>query len=182
MKKVIPLPSQEHLRGLLSYDPPSGELRWLPRPAARPEWNTRYAGQIAGKVVKGQRFVRLDGRHWKASRLIWKMMIGSDPTGEVDHQNVNTLDNQWNNLRDATRQQNGRNRRAYGKQFPKGVSLNCNGKRYCASIHVDYQKIHIGVFDTITEAARAYDAAARRIFGEFARPNFADQLIGRRSA
>ena len=172
MKKARSLPSQQHLKSVLSYDLATGVLIWLCRPEARTEWNTRYAGRIAGKVSGGYRYLRFGKHTFKSARLIWKYMTGNDPLGEIDHRNTIGTDDRWDNLRDSTRGQNARNRNAYAKSgLPKGVALNCNKTRYAAKIHIDYRTIHLGVFDTVTAAASAYDAAARLHHGEFARPN-----------
>lgn len=46
---------------------------------------------------------------------------------------------------------------------------------WLARVRVDRQLIYIGRFVTEEEAARAYDSAARKHFGEFARLNFSEE-------
>jgi hypothetical protein len=94
---------------------------------------------------------------------------------EVDHANGNGLDNQRHNLRPATRSQQMMNRRksaGCSSQF-KGVSWNRRQgcwEAYCGTSGKDRRRL--GTFADEIEAARAYDAAAREMFGEFARLNF----------
>ena len=69
---------------------------------------------------------------------------------------------------------NTRKRRdAKTSQF-KGVSWCSNVGRWRAQIHEAGCTSHIGLFDTETEAARAYDRRANLLFGEYARLNFKD--------
>jgi hypothetical protein len=94
---------------------------------------------------------------------------------DVDHRNRDRLDNRRGNLRSATDSQNGANKsksttRSHSKF--KGVTFHRNTGRWQAAIKHHDRCIYLGLFDAEENAARAYDHAALRIFGEFARPNF----------
>lgn len=89
----------------------------------------------------------------------------------IDHINHNGLDNRRSNLRPATKSQNSANsiRRVFGKSSTfRGVGWREHAGKWVARI----AKRHLGYFETETDAARAYDAAAREAFGEFASLNF----------
>ncbi|MEN6533310.1 MAG: HNH endonuclease [Bryobacteraceae bacterium] len=88
---------------------------------------------------------------------------------DVDHKNGNGLDNRRCNLRPATRAQNRQNSNSHTGRF-KGIAFE-NGK-WVAKIRVGGPVIYLGRFSDEIEAARAYDDAARKHHGEFARPNF----------
>ena len=96
----------------------------------------------------------------------------------VDHINCDGLDNRRENLRPATSAENARNARKTvaptASQF-KGVHWEPRWRRWIASIRVNRKSVYLGGFRDEAEAARAYDAAAREMFGEFARPNFPDE-------
>ena len=91
----------------------------------------------------------------------------------VDHVNGDSLDNRRKNLRIATIQQNAQNRgaRRNSKTGFKGVYL---VHKYQAQIMVDGKTTHLGWFDDPKEAARAYNKAALKLHGEFARLNKVD--------
>lgn len=99
----------------------------------------------------------------------------NDPPHEVDHRNRNRLDCRKDNLRLADRVSNSWN---MGKRSTtttskyKGVYWHSAVNKWAAKIYVDRKSIHLGIFANEEDAARAYDQAARKLFGEFACPNF----------
>ena len=93
----------------------------------------------------------------------------------VDHINHDGLDNRRENLRSASNQDNNRNRRKVmrGHSQFKGVTR-AHKTRWTARIRVNGRSVWLGYFRSEVDAALAYDAAARKYFGEFAYPNFPD--------
>jgi hypothetical protein len=92
----------------------------------------------------------------------------------VDHKNGCSLDNRRDNLRSATRSQNRQNapkRENTSSRFI-GVSFHKEKKKWYACISFEGKSIFLGYFDNEIDAALAYDAAARKYYGEFARVNF----------
>lgn len=122
---------------------------------------------------------------WYAERKIhvflsWKSVymhrsIINIPDGmQVDHIDLNGLNNTRNNLRVCTHAENSRNRPASSNSTSgyKGVSFCKQRNKFEAKISVNGKTIHLGRFATKEEAARAYDEAAKKHFKEFAWKNF----------
>jgi len=110
------------------------------------------------------------------TQLMHRFILGvTDTSVEVDHNPDNSgLNNQRSNLRLATSAQNSRNRRlsvANSSGF-KGVSF-CKARgTWKSQIETEEHTTHLGRYKTPEQAARAYDEAAKRLFGDFASTNF----------
>jgi hypothetical protein len=96
-------------------------------------------------------------------------IIVNPPDGmEVDHINLDKLDNQRSNLRVCTRSQNCSNKKKTAKSGRKGVYWNKNNKNWVACMKYHGKGIHLGSFTNLDDAAEAYANGAKKYFGEFA--------------
>jgi len=94
---------------------------------------------------------------------------------QVDHSSGDTFDCRRSNLRECNQAQNMMNtvKRKNSKTKYKGVSFTCNREKmpYRARINVNKKEIMLGYFYSEKEAALAYNEAATKHFGKFARLN-----------
>lgn len=111
----------------------------------------------------------------KGKTTIMSRFIMGYPKGlTVDHINGNGLDNRRCNLRLATQSQNAKNRRKNynSRSLYKGVTFHTQRNRWLARIQNNKRKVSLGLYGSQEEAARAYDAAAKELHGDFAKLNF----------
>lgn len=122
---------------------------------------------------------RTPGELWYASRtdsekrtVLMHRQILRFPPCDIDHRNRNGLDNQKSNLRNATRGGQRMNSKiATSSAGYRGVEPMHN-QRFRARITRDGIRHNLGHFDTAVEAGKAYDRAARELWGDFALLNF----------
>lgn len=164
---TIPLITLDELRRIIHYDPLTGVFHWaVPRPKIRVG---DVAGTTIGKHNKNHVCIIIYGKKYKAHRLAWFYTHGIWPNGQIDHEDLDGMNNRLINLREATNGQNCANRRAFGASGLKGASLHRKSGKWHAQITYNKKCISIGYFDTAEEAHSAYVTTARRLHGEFAR-------------
>lgn len=100
-----------------------------------------------------------------------RLIVGASYGEVVDHKDCDGLNNTRSNLRIATHSQNCANRRrAHASNNPsKGVTFNKSSKKWQAQISANGKSHYLGVYSDAADAAKAYEEASKRLFGEFAR-------------
>lgn len=138
---------------------------------------TQHRWFVMEKKVEGQRTRGPYAGTWiyrDGGRSLLMMHALITDWSLTDHKNHNGLDNRRSNLRQATKKQNNQNSRSRlgsSSQY-KGVLWRERRRGWVATIHHEGKARQIGTFSTEEDAARAYDAAARELFGEYAALNF----------
>lgn len=154
----------ERLKQALYYDPSTGMFVRLESGGGV------KAGSMAGWVAQGHLHISIDGEKYEAHRLAWFYMTGKWPQVEIDHEDVDGLNNRWINLREATKGQNRANKRKQKNNTSgfKGVFRHPDGK-WQAKIGHQNKQYHLGLFDCLAAAHFCYIVAADKMHGEFAR-------------
>jgi hypothetical protein len=169
-KKGYGMINQEELKRNLSYDPNTGLFTRL-----IVHCNRVKVGSVAGtNTTRGYVDIRLYGKLYKAHRLAWLYITGKWPQAQIDHINGIKTDNRWENLREATPQENLRNLgiRSRNTSGFKGVSFCKRSNKWRASASVDNKYKHLGFYETAELASEAYERHAKAKFGEFYKAKF----------
>lgn len=150
-----------------------GQLFWVD------SGRNRIMGRSVGKIEsKGQRRVVYKSRLYLVSQIVWMMHNGDIPNDlEIDHIDMDRLNNRIENLRLATTQENNRNKAKITSRKTtskyKGVCWVKGRSKWRAEISIEkYKGQHLGYFVDEIDAARAYDRAAIIHHKSFAQLNF----------
>jgi hypothetical protein len=136
--------NEHRLREVLDYDSKSGLFVWKIKLSDR-----RPVGSIAGGKTKcGYTAIRIDGSSYLAHRLAWLYIRGVWPVNQIDHCNGNRLDNQIENLREATPSQNSQNEHAIRRNNTSGepgVFWVPARKHWLVRLVVNGKRVYVGV-------------------------------------
>jgi len=150
----------------LNYDPDTGLFSWKKKPRGK----VQIGDPVGTKSKFGYVMLKVKGQRWPAHRVAWLMHYGNIPEMMIDHINNDPSDNRINNLRLATYQQNGWNRKSNKNNFCglKGAHFHKSTGMFRSRIMVNGKEHHLGDFLTAIEAHEAYCKAAAELHGEFA--------------
>jgi len=126
------------------------------------------------RLTDGYAITDIKRSNGKYTTMRMHRLLFGFPTAEFDHINLNRADNRRNNLRLATKNQNGYNRFKQSNNTSgfKGVHKLRRTGKYQTHISLDGKNLFLGTFNTKAKAALAYDMAAREYHGAFRRANF----------
>jgi hypothetical protein len=139
-------------------------FKWRPYRGGRSGKNGTNYAMAHSPMVDGERH----------SIIMHRIIMDASKGTGVDHVDGNGLNNQRSNLRLVTAAENGANqksREGCSSKF-KGVSLDKRHGTWKSYIQVRGKIMWLGQYRSEADAAKAYDAAARKYFGQYARLNF----------
>lgn len=151
----------EYLRTLLSFNPETGDFKWLPREVNThydKAFNTRRAGANAGCIANrgSVRYyvIRIAAKLYLAHHLAWAFEHNEWPE-EIDHEDGDGLNNKLSNLRSVSHQVNMSNRAVPSDNKSGTIGVRMEQGKWRAQIAINGKKIHIGMFSTLEEASAA---------------------------
>lgn len=150
----------ERLKEEFLYDPETGIF-------TRHDGTTKGMGQTCWGYYR----IKIGGKGFQAHSLAWLYVYGEIPEKQIDHINMDKLDNRIANLRVATSSQQTANVRLKRTNTTgaKGVRIQPRrSKPYDALITIDGKMKYLGSYLTLDEASHEYNKAAIHYFGEFA--------------
>jgi len=134
----------------------------------------KWCVNSSGYAVRSFRELQANGNYkQKAMKMHRFIMNANEGDGIIDHRDTIRINNQKYNLRVASFVENLRNQKINknNKSGFKGVRLHKPSSLYIAQIGINGKQKHIGYFKCPVEAAKAYNEAAIKYFGEFAQLN-----------
>lgn len=161
--------TKEFIDTMFNFDVSTGIITY------KHDGNNQYAkrGREAGWIENtGYRRIKIGKHRYMAHLLVWCHVTGTYPADcEIDHINLNKLDNRFCNLRSVTKSQNcmNRRRRVDNRTNYKGVTFDKSSGKYLARISVNGDRKRIGYYDTPEAAWFAYVAESEKLHGEYGR-------------
>lgn len=145
--------SMKELAKCLSYDPKTGEFKWMYHPCKKKHF---LIGKKAGSISNGKyRRISFKGKTYQASHVAYMIKLGKHvpKDKEIDHINRVSFDDRWDNLRLVDPSENMKNRSTWGVSNIKGIAW-CNSKRRwrVRATGDRNNRIHLGYFKNYEDA------------------------------
>lgn len=156
--------SPEELNKYVEYK--DGKFHWKTRLS-----NRAKLGEEAGTITThGYKCITINRKRYYEHSLVFLYHYGFIPK-MIDHINGNRLDNRIENLRECNVFQNNANKdkTILNTSGYKGVHKQKNSNKWRAQIQIGSTRKHLGYFDNILDAKKAYDNEAILHYKEFAR-------------
>ena len=156
--------TQDELKYKFHYDPDTGLFTY------KKSYFKTNIGKVAGeKSGAGYILLRVNNKVYYAHRLAWLYVHGTEPLELIDHINRIRNDNRIVNLREASKAENGYNRKIGNNSSSgiKGISWCVRHKRWVARVSVNKIRKCIGYFRSISDAESAIADARKKYHGEF---------------
>ena len=133
------------------------------------EWLNQYKWTLNAKYANTK--IKINNK--RKSKYIHRLIMNEPENMQIDHIDGNGLNNQKNNLRIVTQSQNQMNKisaKNSSSQY-KGVCFVKSRNKWLSSICINKRNYNLGNFKNEEDAARAYNEAAQKYFGEYAHLN-----------
>jgi hypothetical protein len=130
-----------------------------------------WHAHVVGGTVYARRNISRHAKGRRCNVCMHREILQVADGLEVDHANLNGLDNRRANIRPATKAENGRNRPAKPNSVSgvKGVSWHNRDRVWRARIRHEGRCLTLGYFRTVEAAAEAYAKASAELHGDFGR-------------
>ena len=154
--------TQQIVKDLFIYDINSGDLIWR----SNGYRNKPLKGKIAGRTnSNGRRQVKIEGKLYYSSRIVWLYHHGYFPEGYVDHIDRNPLNNRISNLREVNAVCNLRNStlKIKGSSKVRGVYWAKSHNKWAARVKANGITTSLGFYEDFTDAVAARLAAEQSL-------------------
>ena len=157
-------PNTQHLtvetaRRVFNYDPDTGLLTWAIQANSR-----ALIGDEVGKISnRGYRVTKYKRKDYSVHRIIWLIVHGKWPTGQIDHINGEKTDNRIENLRDVSLRENLCNQKRHREGRLPGAYYDKNMRGWRAHIRINNVYVYLGMHPTEKEANAAYMKARAKL-------------------
>lgn len=152
----------DRVKELLDYNAETGVFYWRGDRGGR-----QFTGKPAGcKLPNGYIEICIEGWRIKAHRLAWLYHHGEFPKHVIDHINGKRDDNRIVNLRDVTFAANLQNQSAISENNATGIrGVSRVRNKYRVELQANGKRYHVGMFTTLEDAAKAYEAKKLEVTG-----------------